>query len=504
MKIESLLTLVFVALCMSPVSCSHGDTGEGNEHVHDATIQITGYSNSLEVYAESSPLVAGEPAELLVHVTDLQDFKPVSGATVTVSLAVGDRGVRSTATPHAPGIYEVSLTPKVAGRATMVFDVKWDGGTSRVVVEGPEVFADGHEAHEAADEAAPSSDNGAKFSKEMSWKIDFSTAEAVQRRMGQTIHTTGVVEPSQGAVRTVTAPVAGTVTIVPQPLAAGTVVGAGQVLFAIDASVTPDNNLQARQLQARNDLNAAQREYDRIKALYDKQLSTQAELNTALHTLDNARVAYNSLAGSFGGGRASVTAPIGGYVTALDVTNGQYVEAGQTLATVAHDRDLYIKAGVAPRYHGLLSQIDGATLRPMSADVPVTLADLNGTVVSYGNGTAPGSTLVPVTMRIDNRAGFVPGTFVDMYITTAGDNAPTVTAVPSGAVMEEMGETFVFVQLTPEFFEKTPVVTGRTDGVYTQIVKGLHPGDRVVDRGAVMVKLAQGSGSLDPHAGHVH
>ena len=63
---------------------------------------------------------------------------------------------------------------------------------------------------------------------------------------------------------------------------------------------------------------------------------------------------------------------------------------------------------------------------------------------------------------------------------------------------------FVFVQLTPEFFEKRPVKTGATDGVRIEIKEGVTKGERVVSRGAILVKLAQASGALDPHAGHAH
>ena len=67
-----------------------------------------------------------------------------------------------------------------------------------------------------------------------------------------------------------------------------------------------------------------------------------------------------------------------------------------------------------------------------------------------------------------------------------------------------MGNFFVFVQLTPESFEKRLVTLGSTDGCYTEILSGVKAGERVVTRGASMVRLAQGTASLDPHAGHVH
>ena len=96
----------------------------------------------------------------------------------------------------------------------------------------------------------------------------------------------------------------------------------------------------------------------------------------------------------------------------------------------------------------------------------------------------------------------LPGSFVEMFIKTQ-TNAQAIT-VPNEALIEEMGEYFVFVQLTPEFFEKQSVIKGVSDGIRTEITEGVAAGDRIVSKGAILVKLSQASAALDPHAGHVH
>ncbi|MCL2326935.1 MAG: hypothetical protein FWC39_00325, partial [Bacteroidetes bacterium] len=96
----------------------------------------------------------------------------------------------------------------------------------------------------------------------------------------------------------------------------------------------------------------------------------------------------------------------------------------------------------------------------------------------------------------------LPGSFVELFIKTQ-TNAQALT-VPNEAIIEEMGNHFVFVQLAPELFEKQFVEIGVTDGLRTEIVKGISANDRIVSKGAIFVKLAQASGALDPHAGHAH
>jgi membrane fusion protein, heavy metal efflux system len=58
--------------------------------------------------------------------------------------------------------------------------------------------------------------------------------------------------------------------------------------------------------------------------------------------------------------------------------------------------------------------------------------------------------------------------------------------------------------MTPELFEKREVSIGSTDGIKVEVLKGLSTNERVVTEGAITIKLAQATGTLDAHAGHVH
>ncbi|MBO4599174.1 MAG: efflux transporter periplasmic adaptor subunit, partial [Bacteroidales bacterium] len=72
------------------------------------------------------------------------------------------------------------------------------------------------------------------------------------------------------------------------------------------------------------------------------------------------------------------------------------------------------------------------------------------------------------------------------------------------AIVEEMGNYFLFVKVHDGEYEKRIVTLGETDGLRTEIKNGLQVGDVIVTTGASMVRLAQNSSTLDPHAGHVH
>ena len=122
--------------------------------------------------------------------------------------------------------------------------------------------------------------------------------------------------------------------------------------------------------------------------------------------------------------------------------------------------------------------------------------------MSVGRSVSADSPLIPVCFEISGGDTLLPGTFADIYIKTRGGREAVTVA--SGAVVEDTGNYFVYKQLTPELFEKIQVGVGVSDGVRTEIVSGLDGDERVVSRGAVIVKLAQAAGGLDAHSGHVH
>jgi multidrug efflux pump subunit AcrA (membrane-fusion protein) len=109
---------------------------------------------------------------------------------------------------------------------------------------------------------------------------------------------------------------------------------------------------------------------------------------------------------------------------------------------------------------------------------------------------------LPVTFLVKNPGTLVPGAFVDTYLVI--DDERVALTVPNTAIVEEMGAYFVFVEVHDDMYIKTPVALGGTDGFRTEILSGFIGGEIVVSKGAIFIKLAQGTGTIDAHAGHVH
>jgi RND family efflux transporter MFP subunit len=504
MKKVYLVTATVIAIIIA--GCAHNHTHEkadAHDHAHDETLQLTAYSADFEVFAEAAPFVVGQTGEILAHFSRLENFKPLAEGSVTVSLIVGTDGIRQTLEqPIRAGIYQFALQPATAGSGRLIFDVKTPEGEQRIIIPNITVYTNEHDAHEAAAEAAITSNEGVVFTKEQSWKVDFATDIARREPFGQIIRTTAQIQPSQGDQRTIAAKMSGVVLFSNDNVVEGKAVGAGQTLFSIDGSGMADNNLAVRLAEAESEYNRAKAEYERKTELAKENIVSQSDLLNAKTDFANAEANYNNLHRNFAAGRQSVSSPIGGFITRVLVSNGEYVEAGQPVLAVSQNRDLFIKAELQPRFFDLLGNITAANIRLMNSNRIYTLEELNGKVLSYGKTADINNPLIPVTFQVNNTAGLLAGSFVELFIKTQ-TNTQAVT-VPNEAIIEEMGNYFVFVQLTPEFFEKTPIKKGVTDGIRTEITEGVAEGDRVVSKGAILVKLAQASGALDPHAGHAH
>ena len=545
---------------------AHGDEAhshdqeDGHDHGHEGEghLLLTAYSDGLEFFAETGTFVAGQEVSVLLHVTELQSFKPYVGEDVSVCLvpkgeSAGDNcgncshGHGTEAEPEiegegeghthqheghshegetheghqhedeghthqhedeghthqhegkteVQGIYRFCVRAEAEGEANLVFSA--DGQRASIPVR---VFGSASEASEYAESLEVRSSNGAVFPKEKSWSVDFATEEAVLEPFGQVIRATSRVQPSQEEVFTVSALTDGVVSIGAKALVEGREVRKGETLCIVKGSGTADENLATKYARAEADYNFARNEYERKKALASDRIVSESELRQAEAAFEIAKAVFENLKGNFDASGQSAKSPIEGFVTSVTVSNGQFVRAGDPIATVSRSRSLLVVAEIQPRYSACLKDICGATFKDMDSGRIWTLDELGGKVVSYGKSVSSDSPLIPVTFSVPNKGGFIPGSFLQTRIITRSET-PAIT-LPTTSLIEEQGNYFVYRQLTPEYFEKTPVTIGASDGLRTEIRSGLSAGERVVSKGAMFVKLAQASGALDPHAGHNH
>ena len=332
-------------------------------------------------------------------------------------------------------------------------------------------------------------------------KIDFEVVEVVTEPLYQVIRTSAQIVPSQESEKILTATTSGIVTFESKDIVQGLEVKSGQVLFSIDNDEMADGSLEIRRQEIEADYEKAKADYERKQSLAEDKIISESELLDAKAEYLKAQKYYDNMLKNYPEGKTLHRATISGSVCEILVPNNSYVEAGQPIMTLAQNDKLYIRADVQSKYYPVLKDIKTANIRTNDGIV-YTINELGGRLLSYGKTTDINNPLIPVTFEIKNNGNLVPGSFVEIFITAESNKMGVM--LPNSAIVEEMGIYCVFVQTCVEDFEKRIITKGVTDGSKTQVLKGVAAGERVVSKGAVNVKLAQGSAALDPHAGHVH
>ncbi|WP_295586926.1 HlyD family efflux transporter periplasmic adaptor subunit [uncultured Oscillibacter sp.] len=212
--------------------------------------------------------------------------------------------------------------------------------------------------------------------------------------------------------------------------------------------------------------------------------SVDNQIENAKINLENAQSNVQSAADKLDDYK--ITAPISGTVVTKTAKAGDKVEGGSsgTLCTIY---DL--------SYLEMTMNIDELDISSVAVgqSVEITADAVEGktytgtvTSVSVAGTTAGGITTYPVTVRIDETDGLLPGMNVDAQIVLS--QADDVLAIPSGAV--NRGDTVLITadspsaanaldQEAPEGYVYVSVETGVSDDSYIEILSGLQEGDTV-------------------------
>ncbi|MFZ4706931.1 MAG: efflux RND transporter periplasmic adaptor subunit [Bacteroidales bacterium] len=504
MKIR-ILTIAILATLLS--ACSQNQKNDkiasATDSHNDVSLKLTAYNPAYEVFAEAAPFVVGKSSRVLSHFTHLPAFTAVIDGSITIRLIIENKEVSKQLTqPTRKGIYDFNLIPDTPGKGQIIYDIANSKGKSQLVVSEIEVFAKEEDAVKAAQSAVKTSPFAAVFTKEQSWKIDFATEMPVTEPFGQVIKTTAQVQSAQGDEMLVSAKTNGILLFSSGNVLEGKSVSGGQVLFSISGSAMAENNSTVRFLEAQNNYEKAKADYERMKELAKDKIVSDKDLLASKNQYDNAKAIYDNLNTNFSAKGQSVTSPMSGFVKQLFVQNGQYVEAGQPIVSISQNKTLVLHAEIQQKYASLLGNITNANIRTMHDNQAYSLAELNGKVLSYGRNTNSDNYLIPVSLQVDNKGGLLSGGFVELYLKTT-TNTKAIT-IPVEALLEEQGNYFVYVQINPELFEKREVFPGSTDGLRIEVLKGISDSDRIITKGATLVKLTQATGTLDAHSGHNH
>jgi len=223
---------LLLVITVSLAACSNKPHATEKEEPQEEKLFITVYNSEFELFAEADPFVAGRQSNMLVHITRLENFKPLGEGSITISFLQEDgKTVSGSVKPVHDGIYRISLQPSAAGAGKLQFNIHTSGGVSQLIVSGITVYDNEADAQKEVEAKTLAASNTVVFTKEQSWKIDFATEEVKMKPFGVTIRTVGQIEPSQSNEKVVVAKAGGLVLFSGREIAPGTAVHTGQVLF---------------------------------------------------------------------------------------------------------------------------------------------------------------------------------------------------------------------------------------------------------------------------------
>ncbi len=479
---------------------SHADSGE----------KITHFGDQSELFVEFPALVAGQPSTFVAHFTWLADFKPVTKGRLTVALSGGvapeERFVIDA--PSVPGIYKPSAIPKAAGKRELTFIVESEQGVLTHKLGPVNVFAD-IKAAQAAHGEEDHGDEGIAFTKEQQWKIDFATVEAVKGIARESVAATGTIKAQPDGEALLAAPVAGLVRSAGSFPRIGQAVQKGQVLAYLVPRLggeTDHATLEAAAAKARIALEQARRERERMESLFKDEAVAEKRLLEARANEGIAAAEHDAARqrlGQFGDGSGGIVlrAPIGGVIAAVAVVPGAFVAEGAPLIHIANTGKLWLEARVPESDIGRLGVPSGAWFAVDGFTGSFTIdAGKNGRLVAIGGVVDAATRTVPVIFEFANPGRALPlGVTAKVQLFAGGSREGIL--VPAGAVQDESGTNVVYMQTGGESFERRLVQVGTRDGERVEIKAGLEAGQRVVAKGAYLIRL---SSSKSGPSGHAH
>lgn len=194
-----------------------------------------------------------------------------------------------------------------------------------------------------------------------------------------------------------------------------------------------------------------------------------------------------------------VRTPLAGEVVERRATVGEAVAPADRLFTVMDLRVVWARLEVFD--DALADLAVGQSVRLTSRAFPGrTFA---GRVDNIGAVVDPASRAVQVRVVVPNPDGRLrPGMFAEAAIERplAADSSRLI--VPAAAVQEDGGERIVFVAANDTTFERRVILTGASGPDWLEVRSGLAAGDRIVVRGAFVLKAESRKGELGEGHGH--
>ncbi|MDO8422178.1 MAG: efflux RND transporter periplasmic adaptor subunit [Parvibaculum sp.] len=260
----------------------------------------------------------------------------------------------------------------------------------------------------------------------------------------------------------------------------------GQRLAQGDMIVSIDSgSLKAHQMQAQARVTLTRANFDRAQRLRKQGSGTERALDEALNDLRSAEADLAAANADFD--KANIVAPFAGLIGLRQVSLGQYLKAGDPIATLADVDHLRIDFRVSETYLTEISkdQIVSVTFDALPGET------FQGAITAIDPVIDVSGRAISVRAALTNESGKLrPGIFGRVNIVTATRHS--VVLPESALVPQKTGEKAVFVVVDKGeaglHAELRPIEIGERLAGEIEVRSGVNAGERIVTAGQLKVR----------------
>lgn len=349
-------------------------------------------------------------------------------------------------------------------------------------------FAFAHEGHDKDTKKGNNFSNAFEVPKETQFLFEVLTQPVQEGAFTETTKLYGTVLPSSTGQALVQSPQTGKITSL--QIQVGQRVTRGQLLALVEPSLDAGNavNFLAEKNNVEAELEAAKKEYDRMKSIEDiaaKRDVSEAEARYK-KAVENKKLFEGIANDQHSAARAIfLRSPISGIVGNYTLAIGTSVNAGETLFTITNLDKVYIEAQVFDK--------DAAKVNAgKSFEVDCATNDIHKTaevkLLAPAQSINPTNQTQRVIFEMNNHEGeFKIGEFV--YVRVFASQTSREISMPNSAISEINGRPVVFIKDNAEHFSVSYVSLGHNNGSYTVITKGIEEDERVITNGTYQMKM---------------
>lgn len=475
--------------------------------------QKTLWSDKTELFMEYDQPEVGKLGGFLLHLTNLETFKPLSEVKVKLSITSENGKTIAQQMPFSgrPGIFKGTLAPSENGKHRFNLEIIGKDFNDKLSYENFIVKAKGKRSVEGGQHDAGPGGIKIPFLKEQQWAVDFNVILPEKRNMPPILSVSGELSANPSSIAIISAPLAGMIAF-DKPLAhLGQRVVKGEELCHIEPPVSQEggaDKLASQVTEARNRVLLAKKELDRARLLVEGKAAPRKRLEEAeimlkiaqsnLVPLEKALSRIQSVSAC---GHTILKAPISGSIVSVNIVNGAYMQAGQPLLKIVDTSSLWLTANVPVAEISHSEHLSSAYFTVTGNNQEFRPSRL----INVSEVVDPTTRTVQTIFEVKNPESKLKiGMFASVFLQNGFEENNVALAVPNSAVFEDEGKHFVYVQLGGEVFTRREVTVGNKAFGLVAIDSGLAENERVVSKGGYYVKQASQSSKTPEGHGHEH